>query len=98
MAAFFYLNKVTRKYMVATNLKSIQEFSTISYGKLDSRLRNNRAEDGDSFYEDDDMILLKTEIVKGKQRVKSINGVFVKNDRGIEQVPRKVFKDMFDEI
>ena len=92
MTAFSYLNKKSRSFIQATNLKAISKFSGIGYTLLYSRLNTV------DYYEDDETILFKGPLIKGQQRLKKINGQQVFNDKGIEVMSEKQFSDFFDEI
>ena len=61
--AFGYFDKKKKKGIVATNLKSIEQFSGISYNTLSNWLRNKK-----TVHNDQDCLLFKTEgIIKGRQ-------------------------------
>jgi len=61
--AFGYFDKIKKKGIVATNLKSVADFSGISYHTLSNWLRNKK-----TFYNNSKHLLFKTKtIIKGKQ-------------------------------
>jgi len=92
MIAFVILNKNSLSFMIATNLKSISQFSGVKYTLLYNRLRNS------DYFEDDEIILIKGHLIKGQQRLKKVNNKQVLNARGIEVMNKKQFSDFFDEI
>ena len=63
--AFGYFDKKKRMGIVATNLKSVSDFSEISYNTLSNWLR-----DGKTVHDNEDHLLFKTEsIIKGRQKI-----------------------------
>ena len=65
--AFGYFDKKKKKGIVATNLKSVEQFSGISYHTLSNWLRNKK-----TMHDDPDHLLFKTEgIIKGRQGFKN---------------------------
>jgi len=65
--AFGYFDKKKEKGIVATNLKSIEQFSKISYHTLSNWLRDKR-----TVHNDQNCLLFKTEsIIKGRQGFKN---------------------------
>ena len=88
---FVYLNKKSLSFVIATNLKTVSRFSCLKYGQLYKRLST-----GD-YYEDEETILLKGDLVKGMQKIKSkLKKQY--NSKGIEKVPKEEFEDMFSQI
>ena len=64
--AFGYFDKKKRKGIVTTNLKSVEEFSEISYNTLSNWLR-----DGKTVHDNEDHLLFKTDgIIKGRQKLR----------------------------
>ena len=62
---FSYYNKVTKEGFVLTSLRGISDFSGIKYPTLASWFRG-----GKTRYGDEDIIIFKTEVVKGNQKFK----------------------------
>ena len=61
--AFGYFDKIKKKGIVTTNLKSVADFSGISYNTLSNWLRG-----GKTVHDNKDHLLFKTEgIIKGRQ-------------------------------
>jgi hypothetical protein len=91
MNGFFYLNKKDRLFIITTNLKTVSEFSVVSYSRVYNWFRN-----GVSFYEDSLHLCVKSNIVKGKQRVngkpKHISNMEIIEDK------KKEFIDLFDTL
>lgn len=75
--------------MIATNLRSISEFSGIGYTVLYNRLRKCNG-----YYSDPEEVFIKTKITKGRQRIKELNGKKIVLP---QKIPDKMI-DMFDEI
>jgi len=65
MMVFCYYNKITKDGFVSTNLRNISQYSGIKYPTLANWFRN-----GKTRYGDEDIIIFKTEVVKGSQRFK----------------------------
>lgn len=86
-----YLNKKSLSFVIATNLKTISRFSDIKYSQLYNRLSQK------DYYEDEETILFKGELVKGMQKIKTkLKKQF--NKQGIEKIPKAEFEDMFSQI
>ena len=65
--AFGYFDKKKKKGIVATNLKSVEQFSGISYHTLSNWLRAKK-----TVHNDENCLLFKTEgIIKGRQGFKN---------------------------
>ena len=65
MMVFSYYNRIEKEGIVATNLKSISEQTGIKYHTLVNWFREKRTR-----YADEDIIIFKTEVVRGNQRLK----------------------------
>ena len=65
MMVFSFFNKAEGEGVVSTNLKSVSEVSGISYNTLANWFR-----DGSTQHINEDIIIFKTEVVRGRQRFK----------------------------
>jgi predicted site-specific integrase-resolvase len=65
MMVFSYFDREEREGIVSTNLKSISEQTGINYHTLANWFRN-----GNMVHTTEEHIIFKTEVIRGKQRVK----------------------------
>lgn len=64
--AFGFYDKIKKEGIVTTNLKSVSDFSEISYNTLCNWLRDQK-----TIHDDKNCLLFKTNgIIKGRQKIK----------------------------
>ena len=62
--AFFFYEINTDRFILATNLKAVSEFSGIPYHKIYNWFQN-----GSDVHKDEKFFCVKAEVVRGKQRI-----------------------------
>lgn len=60
----FYYERNTDRFILATNIRAVSEFSGLPYHKIRSWFL-----DDSYIYKDDDVLCIKADVVRGKQRL-----------------------------
>jgi hypothetical protein len=81
--AFFYFEIKTDKFILASNMKSISEFAGIPYHKVYNWFNNDT-----DIHKDEEVLCVRTEMVRGKQRLQKgmvITGKISRDDNPAEK-------------